>query len=261
MSRKFYVYVYFDPETMEPFYVGKGFGNRDRVHLSETRCWDGIWRPGKNASKMLRIKDLWKRGLEPLIQRVFFTDIEDEALKEEARLVSLWKDKVTNLTEGGYGGLAGERNGMYNRTHSEETKAKLRAVRAQEKLDPNYTKNKVARNPRSTEVTDGTNTYPSISEAARSLNIGLTAARNMLKRGQLYYPNTVPNVGLIPGTAEWSHYRAAVDKRSRAVTDGTQTFPSINAAAKHYNIHPATAKRKADKLPCTTQPSLILDWI
>lgn len=30
----YYCYVYYDPRTMIPFYVGKGKGSRDRYHLS-----------------------------------------------------------------------------------------------------------------------------------------------------------------------------------------------------------------------------------
>lgn len=32
---KYYVYVYSDPDTKEPFYVGKGKGNRAFQHLDD----------------------------------------------------------------------------------------------------------------------------------------------------------------------------------------------------------------------------------
>ena len=34
-SLEHYVYVYSDPDTKEPFYVGKGKGNRVFTHLDE----------------------------------------------------------------------------------------------------------------------------------------------------------------------------------------------------------------------------------
>jgi len=35
-SLKYYVYAYFDPRNHQPFYVGKGKGNRVFTHLKDT---------------------------------------------------------------------------------------------------------------------------------------------------------------------------------------------------------------------------------
>ena len=52
----YYVYVYSDPDTHKPFYVGKGKGNRVFDHLS----YDN------DSQKVEYIQNLLKAGKEPL---------------------------------------------------------------------------------------------------------------------------------------------------------------------------------------------------
>lgn len=60
----YYVYLYRDPRDDQPFYVGKGYGRRDRYHLRETA--DNTENPRKHH----RIVDIRSAGLEPVIERV-----------------------------------------------------------------------------------------------------------------------------------------------------------------------------------------------
>lgn len=232
---------------MQPFYVGKGSGRRDRMHLWEAMNWDGTASPGKNAHKLNTILKILNQGKEPIITRVFESTDEELVKQEEIRLIKMFGRRfeggpLTNIRDGGDGseGLRGERNGMFGKTHSEETKQKIRELRAQEKLKPNYQENKTKLNPRSKQVTDGVNIYNSLSEAARKLGYkSTTAARGMFKRGELWDVKYDRPLVTLPkkGTPEWTLYRASCDKRSREITDGDQIFPSINAAAKFHKIN------------------------
>ena len=99
---KFFVYVYKDPVTLVPFYVGKGCGNRHMSHVSET---DHYNRRFKGVLKKLR-----NSGLAPIVEKVI-ENVDDETAKaEEMRLIKLWGRRgyeadgiLVNQTLGGDG--------------------------------------------------------------------------------------------------------------------------------------------------------------
>ncbi len=243
MPTKFYVYIYYDPRNMQPFYVGKGKGKRYKAHLSEASSWDGIWRKGKNCSKLQKILDIQKDNLAPIITKVYFSENELDVIAEEARLINLFGrisagGILTNITEAD-GARNGCLNGMFGKTHTEEAKQIIRELRAKEKLDPEYSNKKMRANPRCMPVTDGINEYTSIGDAARQLNITMHKAQGMRRRGQLYQVGTEQVLrDSLPGTKEWADFRASKDKRSRPVTDGSNIFPSALSASRFYNVHP-----------------------
>lgn len=76
---EFYVYEYRYPDTKIPFYVGKGCGTRYLQHKYKS----------KNNNRFVRsvIEKLRRRGLEPEIERIFFTSNEDVALMVEEHLI------------------------------------------------------------------------------------------------------------------------------------------------------------------------------
>ena len=76
---EFYVYEYRYPDTKIPFYVGKGCGERYLQHKYKS----------KNNNRFVRsvIEKLRRRGLEPEIERVFFTSNEETALMVEEHLI------------------------------------------------------------------------------------------------------------------------------------------------------------------------------
>ena len=88
----YYVYVYSDPDTHEPFYVGKGQGNRVFDHLKEET----------KSSKVKKLKELKKNGKEPLIQiLVHGLKDSDTAEKVEAAVIDLLGvDNLTNQKRG-----------------------------------------------------------------------------------------------------------------------------------------------------------------
>ena len=146
----FYVYELLDPrKENQPFYVGKGKGDRDRSHLketAETTC---------NIHKFHKIQAILAAGLEVGIHRVVENLDEDTAYELEADLIQKYgrikydvagiltnvcidqrppsalgrkHSDETRLKMSGpcpSKGNKGQRNGFYGQTHTDEVKAKL----------------------------------------------------------------------------------------------------------------------------------------
>mgnify|MGYP000257170628 FL=1 len=75
----YYVYVYSDPDTHQPFYVGKGKGNRVFDHLS----YDN------DSEKVEYIQNLLKAGKSPVIEILVHGVDEETAFKVEAAAIDL----------------------------------------------------------------------------------------------------------------------------------------------------------------------------
>ena len=84
----YYVYLYVDPRTNEPFYVGKGQGERALAHLADT----------SESRKVERIKEVRATGLEPRIDiLVHGLSSEEAAFRIEAAVIdAIGPDKLTN---------------------------------------------------------------------------------------------------------------------------------------------------------------------
>lgn len=74
----YYVYSYRDPLCEEPFYIGKGSGDRKFRHLKETT---------ENYLKWCKIKSILNRGHTPLIEILEEFDNEKTAYEFEANLI------------------------------------------------------------------------------------------------------------------------------------------------------------------------------
>lgn len=77
-NRDYYVYVYSDPDTNRPFYVGKGRGSRVKAHLKYKRA---------ETDKQKMIDRFVSQGRKPAMQIVQWAMSEDEAFAAEATLI------------------------------------------------------------------------------------------------------------------------------------------------------------------------------
>ena len=76
-----YVYVLYDPDTNEPFYVGKGMGNRLFAHVRES-----IEMP-KESDKLQRIRDIRAKGQEVQYEILRHGMTANEAFEVEAAII------------------------------------------------------------------------------------------------------------------------------------------------------------------------------
>lgn len=88
---KSYVYVYIDPRDEQPFYIGKGRGNRLFSHLDDQA----------ESEKVRRIAELRAAGLEPQIDMLRYGLSDAEAALVEAAAIDLiGRPPLTNIMAG-----------------------------------------------------------------------------------------------------------------------------------------------------------------
>ena len=114
MDKKYYTYVYLDPRKVghyvygdyefnnEPFYIGKGCGDRFKEHLRESSL-------KIKSHKNRKINKILSMGLEPIIIIVSENIFESDAFELEKKLIKiigrydLKNGPLTNITDGGEG--------------------------------------------------------------------------------------------------------------------------------------------------------------
>lgn len=87
----FYVYLLLRPNG-EPFYVGKGTGDRIDRHEKEAGR-------GGASFKCQTICEIWGSGGKVGKEIVFRTDSADEAYQIEARLIAKFRDQIVNVCD------------------------------------------------------------------------------------------------------------------------------------------------------------------
>lgn len=102
----YYVYIYYHPITMIPFYVGYGKNDRVYSHFNEARSNPA---PKQNERKLNTIRKLLREGKEPIIKIIQSDMSKNEAVELEIKLIAEYGrlDKktgtLTNKTMGGDG--------------------------------------------------------------------------------------------------------------------------------------------------------------
>lgn len=132
----FYVYQLRRADSAEPFYVGKGKGNRAQSHLSGCE---------NNLHKNNTIKKANSEGVEVLVEILKDNLDEQEALRLEVWYIKMWgrrdlnEGPLTNYTDGGDGPsgairtaewksrqssvMSGSNNPFFGKTHDQETRS------------------------------------------------------------------------------------------------------------------------------------------
>lgn len=95
-ERRFYVYTLIDPRSGDVFYVGKGSGNRDKVHVADAHRWCT-----RNPAKTRRIQEIEASGQLVKIKRVAEDLTEAEAFRRERQEIAKYGiASLTNISRG-----------------------------------------------------------------------------------------------------------------------------------------------------------------
>lgn len=147
---KYYVYCLLDPTKKgeylfddilfeyEPFYIGKGSGNRIDQHFIPAQL-----KRDKNKSKVNKILKIINLECEIIKYKLYENLYETDALEKEKNLISLigrkdlHKGTLTNLTDGGEIGYC-----IFNELN-EDTQKKLKIKRSEYMINNNPMKNKI----------------------------------------------------------------------------------------------------------------------
>jgi hypothetical protein len=117
---RFFVYALVDPRNQQPFYIGKGCGERPKKHLTETL------EQTDNVRKFYKIQALREAGVEPTILKLKEDLSEVEAFQFEEEQIRYYGRKglepdgiLTNLV------FDNQPPSRIGRKHSEATKLKI----------------------------------------------------------------------------------------------------------------------------------------
>ncbi len=193
MEAKFYVYVYLDVTKKgefiygdyrfdyEPFYVGKGYGNRCEEHLRESSLQHKSFKNNK-------IKKLLSLGLKPIILKVSFNIFEVDAFELEKKLIQvigrrdLKKGPLTNLTDGGEGIVGLIKTEEHRKNLSVSSLGKKMSKEAREKIS----KSLIGKRGRNTGNKHTEQTKKQISETKKgTLSWNATPVLQLSKDGEL----------------------------------------------------------------------------
>lgn len=120
---EYYIYAYLDPRkpgsftydnldfNFEPFYIGKGKGNRYLKHLQNIRT-------DHNTLKKNKIDKIIRLGLKPIIIKIYTNLSESDAYLKESDTIKkigrldLNSGTLSNLNDGGTGGCGNPSNDL-----------------------------------------------------------------------------------------------------------------------------------------------------
>lgn len=120
MNNIYYVYQLVDPRNDKPFYIGEGKGKRAWSHLTfESGC--------NNPHKDRIISKIQSLGLEVIVQILKENLTKEQSVAYEEQLIlQIGLDNLSNICANANPPvLFGNKNGFYNKTHTEEIKKKI----------------------------------------------------------------------------------------------------------------------------------------
>lgn len=210
----YYVYVYLDPRRkcdlssfeFEPFYVGKGSGDRKNFHLNNYGYTKSI-----NPHKFRRIKNIQESENNVIVKNLCENLEEDEAYKREREIIDYIgrsinnRGPLTNIAEGGRG-ISGQNSldltnkeintilskyqdkdipvskivGNYDISHN--TLSRIRKhynIKKVERRPPNYVE--FSEEDREYIVKQYENEFITDRELSEKLNVSRTAVKKVLK--------------------------------------------------------------------------------
>jgi hypothetical protein len=122
-DKKYYVYELINPIKNKVFYVGKGQTNRMYVHQSNVRHGKSTH---NNWELFREIKSIIDAGSSVKYNKVYHTDVENDAYDYEEKLIALYGlDNLCNIFDKHRRVYSGELHPMYGKRHSDETKIKI----------------------------------------------------------------------------------------------------------------------------------------
>lgn len=107
-----------DPRSGQPFYVGKGTGNRCHAHENEAKYY-----VKRKSLKLGKIRKLLSLGMSPIIVKVEEGVSDKQAIDLECFLIAEMRDSgipLTNMTDGGDGAQGYKHTDEYRKMMSEK---------------------------------------------------------------------------------------------------------------------------------------------
>lgn len=253
-EKKFYIYKWYNTETNEVFYIGKGCKNRS----NQTSQRNPIFKDYYNTHSCA-------------VKKIEYFDNEEEALKREQELIFEYKMKdqaIANIDEGGHGGLS-----FVWTDEMREYKSKYNPMKAQEQRE-RMSKNNPMKNPEIAKkvglktrrpVIINNIEYSGLVEAAEKLNVCTFTIETWCKQG--YNTNGQPCRYADESQKEYSEdikkYGARIKHGKPVIVDGVY-YPRVKMGAEAIGVIPESlinaikANRKCKGHTCSyanQQPS------
>lgn len=215
MNKKFYVYEWYNIDTNEVFYVGKGCGNRYKITSRRNQFFLEYIKNHNTASRIVRDKLT-----------------EEEAFKYEKELTDLYRTQnqcQCCLLDGGYGG--------YSSVWTQEArdyKSKYNPMKDKDIALKNGAKHK-------RPVIINGKTYDGTVDAARDLGVWENTVLNWCKRG--YDTDGNPCRYADEEQKEYTIHKTS----SKAILIDGQRFESLREGAKYLGVTDTSPLCKALK--------------
>lgn len=232
-EKKFYVYKWYNIETNEVFYIGKGCKNR----YNQIKTRNQIFKDYYNTHRCA-------------VEKIEYFDTEEAALKKEHELIIFYKSQnqcIANLDDGGRGGLSfiwtpemRKYKSIYNVMKLDKNKERMRTNNPMKNLE---IAEKVAQKIRRPVIING-QFFSGVSIAAEYFNTSAFIIGCWCKRG--YDTNGQPCHYADEKQKEYSDTIKQLGARAQSakgvIVDGIY-YPSVKQGAAAINVWPETLIR------------------